>query len=168
MDRLWLTKALRKFIFYYVRPHDYRPVTGPNSQTGVFVKYRHTLFETTLKSLISAARSSGAQVVVMTLPFVVSRDMTEDDLRRSNVIFPYFQSAYAVGDFVDLIAAYNSAIRRTARSEDVAVVDLATEIDSRQDRRDLFFDTMHPNERGTRLVAEILARELRNQGVIGQ
>jgi hypothetical protein len=86
--------------------------------------------------------------------------MRLDDLERLNVIFPYYQSAYGVGDFVDLIAAYNRSIRATVASENVMLVDLATEIADRADQRTLFFDTMHPNQAGRVVIAEILARHI--------
>ena len=94
-------------------------------------------------------------------------DMTLEDLRRAHVVFPYYSSAYAVGDFVDLIASYNRSIRRVAEAEGVPLVDLAKEIDGRPDRRRLFLDTMHPNQQGRELIAEILARRLRESGVLG-
>ena len=166
MDRLWLIKAMRKFVFYYVRPLVRAPAAGRGSRTGAFGNYRPAVFEETLRTLIVTARKAGARVVVMTLPSVVSSDMTLEELRRSNVIFPYFQSAYAVGDFVDLIAAYNESIRRIAAERDAVLVDLATEIDGRLDRRELFFDTMHPNLQGTKLVARILAHRLRQNGLV--
>src|SRR5207245_11471974 len=114
-----------------------------------------------MRSIIHAARDAGANVILMTLPSVVSDDMTLDDLRRANVMFPYYSRAYAVGDYVDLIASYNRAIRELAAAEEVALVDLAKEIDGRPDRRQLFLDTMHPNQRGRELIADILARHLR-------
>ena len=165
LDRLWLTKALRKFVFYYVRPHVYTPATGPASRTGAFRDYRPAMFEETLRTLVETARRSGARVLVMTLPSVVSSNMTPEELRRANVVFPYFRSAYAVGDFVDLIAAYNESIRRIASEHDVVMVDLASEINARGDRRALFFDTMHPNQLGKELIAQILKRELQENRI---
>lgn len=167
MDRLWLTKGLRKLIFYYIRPRVSAPATGPSSRTGAFRHYRPAVFETNLRAIIEAARSAGARVVVMTLPSVVSDDMTLNDLRRANVIFPYFASAYAVGDFIDLIAAYNDAIRRIAGEQHVLLVDLAREIDGRPDRRSFFWDTMHTNQRGLELIAEVLRRELHADELLG-
>jgi hypothetical protein len=165
MDSLWLIKGMRKLVFYYIRPRLSAPATGPASRTGVFSDFRPLVFESNLQSIIRAARDSGATVLVMTLPSVVSEDMTLDDLRRANVIFPYYRSAYAVGDYVDLISAYNRSIRRIAGAEDVPLVDLSKEIDERPDRRQLFFDTMHPSQRGRELIADILARRLRESGL---
>jgi lysophospholipase L1-like esterase len=166
MDRLWLTKGMRKLVFYYIRPRLSAPATGPASRTGVFSKYRPAVFENNLSSIIREARDSGVKVLLLTLPTVVSEDMTPDDLRKANVIFPYYPSAYAVGDYVDLIAAYNDSIRTVATTERVLLVDLAKELDGRADRRQLFFDTMHPSQRGRELIADILARRLRESGML--
>jgi lysophospholipase L1-like esterase len=142
------------------------PKTGPMSRTGVFAEYRPAQFEQNLRAIIGAARETGAKVVVMTVPSVVSDEMTLADLRRANVVFPYYPSAYAVGDFVDLIASYNRSIREITAAENVPLVDLAAEIDGRADRRHLFLDTMHPNQRGRELIADILARRLRESGLL--
>jgi lysophospholipase L1-like esterase len=166
IDQLWLVKAMRKVIFYSVRPNVSAPATGPASRTGAFRDYRPSVFENNLHKIIQAARADGAKVAVMTLPSVVSADMTPDDLRRANVVFPYYSSAYAVGDYVDLIAAYNGSIRTVARAEGVQLVDLADEIDGRPDRRKLFLDTMHANQRGRELIADILAQHLRDSGLV--
>jgi lysophospholipase L1-like esterase len=166
IDRLWLTKGLRKLLFYYVRPHLSNPATGPASHTGKFREYRPVVFETNLRAIIASGRKMGAEMLAMTLPTVVSDDMTLADIRRANVVFPYFGSAYAVVDYLDLIAAYNRSIRRVASEEEVLLVDLATEIDGRPDRRRLFLDTMHPNEKGRELIADILARHLRGNGYL--
>ncbi len=166
MDRLWLTKGLRKLLFYYVRPRLRDPATGPTSRTGAFREYRPAVFEGNLRAIIASSRMAGARVVVMTLPSIVSDDMALEDIRRANVVFPYFSSAYAVGDYVDLIEAYNRSIRRVASKEEVVLVDLATEINGRPDRRQLFFDTMHPNQRGRELIAHILATRLRESGLL--
>jgi lysophospholipase L1-like esterase len=166
LDRLWLIKGMRKLVFFYIRPRLSAPATGPASRTGAFSSYRPSVFENNLRSIVRTARKAGGTVLLVTLPSVVSDDMTLDDIRRSNVIFPYYPSAYAVRDYVDLIAAYNRSIREIAEVEKVRLVDLARAIDGRPDRRQLFFDTMHPNQRGRELVADILARYLRESGLL--
>jgi lysophospholipase L1-like esterase len=166
MDRLWLVKGMRKLVFYYIRPAVRAPATGPASRTGRFRDYRPAPFESNLRSIITVAQEAGAKVVLMTTPSVVSDDMTLEDLRKANVVFPYYSSAYAVGDFVDLIAAYNRSIRVVAAAKGVFLVDLAQEIDQRADRRRLFLDTMHPNQPGRELIADILMRHLRQYGLV--
>ncbi len=166
LDRLWTVKGLRKLLFYNLRPRLAPPRTGPESRTHRYADYRPAVYEKNLHTMIATARAIPADVVLMTLPSVVSDDMGVEDVRRANVQFPYFRGANAVGDFVDLIAAYNHTIRRVAAEEGVPVVDLALEIDARPDRRALFLDTMHANEAGREAIADILARELRAQGVL--
>lgn len=160
LDQLWLVKGMRKLLFYYLRPLVSAPATGPASRTGVFRDYRPVVFENNLRRILLAARSGGGRVVLLTLPSVVSDDMTPEDLRRASVVFPYYSSAYGVGDLVDVIAAYNRTIRLIAERENVMLVDLASELDTRPDRRTLFFDTMHPSQKGRELIASILARRL--------
>jgi lysophospholipase L1-like esterase len=168
MERLWTVKALRKLLFYNLRPRLAPPRTGPEAHTGRYVDYEPAVFERNLRKMIASARAVPAAVVVTTLPSVVSADMSVDDVREANVQFPYFRGANVVADFVDLIAAYNRTIRRVAAEEGVPLVDLAGEIDARPDRRALFLDTMHANPAGRVVIAEILARELRSQGVLAR
>jgi lysophospholipase L1-like esterase len=168
LERLWTVKGLRKLLFYNLRPRIAPPRTGPEARTGRYADYRPAVFEGNLRRMIATVRGIPAEPVVMTLPSVVSADMSVDDVRAANVQFPYFRGANVVADFVDLIAAYNRSIRRVAAEEGVVLVDLSREIDARPDRRALFLDTMHANPAGRVLIAEILARELRAQGVLGR
>ena len=67
------------------------------------------------------------------------------------------------GDFLDLLASYNRAIRRTAVEEQVPLVAL-DQVFSRAPRDAfLFFDTMHTNPRGMEVIAaailELLVRD---------
>jgi lysophospholipase L1-like esterase len=160
LDRLWVVKGMRKLLFYYLRPLVLTPATGPRSRTGAFRDYEPAVFEQNLRRIIATVRDAGGRVVLFTLPSVVSDDMTIEDLRRAQVVFPYYASAYGVGDLVDVIAAYNRAIRRMAKQEHVRLVDLALEIDGRPDRRSLFHDTMHPSQKGRELIARILVQRL--------
>jgi lysophospholipase L1-like esterase len=160
MDQLWLIKGMRKLLFFHIRPGVSSPATGPASRSGAFREYRPRILEDNLRQIIRTARDGGAHVFVMTLPSVVSVDMTLEDLRKANVVFPYYSSAYGVGDFVELIAIYNRSIRSIAGSERVTLIDLAEELDNRPDRRALFSDTMHPSQKGRELIADILVRHV--------
>lgn len=167
IDGLWLTKSLRKLLFYHLRPHVREPATGPASRTGKFAHFAPTIFEANLRVMITAVRGMNARPVVMTLPTVVRPDMTVKDLRQAGVVFPYFPSAYAVGDFLALLAAYNDGIRRVAAEEKVPLVDLAKRFDAIADPQPYFFDTMHTNPRGMELIAKDVARVLEAQGLAG-
>jgi lysophospholipase L1-like esterase len=80
--------------------------------------------------------------------------------------YPYFYAGSALGDSVDLIERYNQAIRRVAKTEAIAVADLAERFDRMTRKEDYFFDTMHPNRRGNDLIAEVLERTLREQRLL--
>ncbi len=166
LDRLWTVKGLRKLLFFNLRPRFAPPLTGAQGHTGRYADYQPAVYERNLRAMIAAVRAIPSEALVMTLPSVVRPDMSVEDLRRANVQFPYFRGANAVGDFVDLIAAYNRTIRRVAAEEQVTLIDLAREIDARPDRPTLFLDTMHASPKGRGVLAEVIARELQSQGVL--
>jgi hypothetical protein len=167
LDNLWLVKGLRKLLFFYVRGYLAPPATGPESRTGRFAGFRPTAYERNLAEMVEAVRSAGARPLLVTLPTVVRADMSAADLRDAHVVFPYFRSAYAVGDFLDLLAAYNRSVRSLAAQQDVPFVDLAAYFEALGDDKLYFFDTMHPDKRGRELIAEQLLAGLERAGLLG-
>ena len=163
LDRLWLVKGMRKLAFYYVRPRLHPPATGPESRTGRFGEFEPTVYEENLRELVATVREAGARPVLLTLPTIVRPDMTVRDLRENQVMFPYFPSAYGVGDLLDLLAAYNRSVRRVGTESNVPVLDLARDFDALPDVRPLFYDTMHPDYAGRQRVAaklyDLMVRE---------
>lgn len=166
IDRLWLVKGLRKLLFYHVRPYLRPPATGAESHTGRLDGFEPQLYEATLREMIASVRSIDALPVLITLPTVVRPDMTIEDVRRTNVFFPYFPSAYGVRDLLDLIGAYNGTIRRVAAEEDVPLVDLALAFERLDDPTPYFLDTMHTTPDGAELIASLLLRSMDAQGLI--
>jgi lysophospholipase L1-like esterase len=167
LDQSWLVKGLRKLLFFHVRPHVSPPRTGLDSSSGEFEGFRSPIFEANLKAMIDASAEAGGRVAVMTLPTVVRLDMALEQLRQSNVVFPYFSSAYGVGDLLDLIAAYNGSIRRVASESGVPIVDLERLFAEIEDPQPLFWDTMHPNPQGMELIARETLSVLERSGFIG-
>jgi len=166
LDRLWLVKGLRKLMFYDVRPYLRPPSTGPESDTGRLKEFRPALYESTLREMIAAVRGAGSRPVLVTLPTVVRPEMTLEDIRRANVFFPYFPSAYGVLDLLDLIHDYNQTIRRVALDEGVPLIDLEREFDRIPDPVPLFLDTMHTTPEGARRIADLLLRDLDRDGLL--
>jgi lysophospholipase L1-like esterase len=167
LDRLWLVKGLRKLLFFHLRPHLSPPATGPGSHSGRFADFRPTVYEANLREMIASVRGSGSRPLLLTLPSVLRADMSAAELRAAGVIFPYFSSAYAVGDLLDLIAAYNTAIRRVGRDEGVPIVDLAATFELVDDPTRYFFDTMHARPAGLDRIAEELYRGLERERLLG-
>lgn len=163
LDSLWISKALKKVIFFYLRPNLAAPGVGPDSKRGLFADFSPTFYENNLRETIAFVRSMGARPLVVTLPTVVTESMTLDDIKRANVIFPYYRSAYSVGDLLDLVAAYNRSIKNIAQTERVPLVDLATVFARLENRKPYFLDTMHPSREGREIiVAEVYAGLLRD------
>jgi lysophospholipase L1-like esterase len=168
IDGLWLIKGMRKLLFFYIRPNVWIPKTGTESRTGRFASFEPSFFELNLREMIEAVREIGSRPVLVTLPTVVRPDMTTTDLKQAGVIFPYFQSAYGVGDLLDLIAAYNRVIRRVAAEEEVPLVDLSRTFENLEDTPRYFSDTMHLSNLGLETVAKEILAGLERNDLLGR
>lgn len=167
LDKLWLVKGLRKLIFFYVRPTLRPPRTGPESRTGRFASFRPGVYEANVRAMLAAVREHGAQPVLVTLPTVVRPEMSLEDVRRAGVVFPYFPSAYGVGDLLDLVGAYNRTLRRLGTEEQVPVIDLARHFEAQPDVRPYFWDTMHTNPAGRERIAAAILADLDRLDLLG-
>jgi len=167
VDSLWLVKGMRKLLFFYLRTWLNPPATGPGSRTGRFTDFDPTIFSENVIRMLHLVREQGADPVLLTLPTVVRREMTIEDVRGAGIYFPYYSSAYAVGDLVDLVASYNRAIRRIAAQEQVPVVPLDQLFEARSDYRSLFYDTMHPTKKGQEFIADELSAALEDADLLG-
>jgi lysophospholipase L1-like esterase len=167
LDELWLAKGMRKLLFFHVRPRVRPPRTGPESRTGAFAEFRPTYYEDNLRAILADVRALGAKPVLTTLPTVVTEEMTLEEIRAANVVFPYFRAGYGVGDFLDLLAGYNRAIRRIATEEQVPLADLESAFARLPDRKPYFYDTMHTSPDGMDLIARDLETTLERAGLLG-
>jgi lysophospholipase L1-like esterase len=168
IDRLWLVKGLRKLLFFYARPFVSPPATGPESRTGRMDGFRPITFEANLRSMIASARAAKSRPMLLTLPTVVRPDMTLDDVHKARVVFPYFPAAYGVLDLLDLIGAYNDSIRRVAHEENAPLSDLAQAFEKLDDATRYFWDTMHTNREGAKLIAQLMLGDLEKQALLDQ
>jgi lysophospholipase L1-like esterase len=168
LDKLWLTKAVRKAAFFFVRPALADPAVGPRSRSGHFANYRPRRYEENLRALVAGVRAVGAQPVLLSLPTVVRADMTVADLKAAAVMFPYYASAYGVGDLLDLLGAYNRSIREIAMEQQVLLIDLDEVFSKRPDSRPYFFDTMHPSRKGHELIADALFESFQRAGLLAR
>lgn len=166
MDNLWLVKGLRKLIFFYVRPRLAPPATGPESRTGRFADFDPDIYADNMREIIAAVRGGGARPVLLTLPTVVRPEMNAAQLRDAGVVFPYFGSAYGVGDFLDLVAAYNRTIFAIGRELDVPVIDIAHAIAQVDDPVEYLFDTMHSKPKGMDLISGRVVEGLADLGLL--
>lgn len=160
LDKLWLAKGVRKLLFFYLRPNLNPPGVGEESYKGYFVDFVPTFYEANLRQLIDTARELGAKPLVMTLPTVVRKNMDLDDLKRANVVFPYYPSVYSVYDLLDMIAAYNKSIRKIAKEKNVPVIDLEATFQKLDNVTPYFYDTMHAGIKGRELIAQQIKESL--------
>lgn len=167
LNQLYLVKAWRKLIFYWIRPAVLTASVGPASRTGRFSSFRPSIYEGNLREMVKSVREIGARPLLTTLPSVVRSWMSGEDLRGANVFFPYFSGANSVGDFLDLIAAYNAVIRDVSASEGVPLADLDKDFDALADPRSFFLDTLHTNREGMTRIAAVLERRLAEEGLLG-
>lgn len=155
LDNLYIAKALKKMIYVYL------PAVFPVKGLPVSPEFT-TYFETRLTQIIQATRRAGAKPVVLTLPTLLSEQMSDRSLRMLH----YPRATW--GDrmlFLDLYRRFDHAIRETVEEEKVPLVDIAAHID-RLNKDALFFDTLHMHCEGYAEIARHIVSELRRQGLI--
>lgn len=160
LEQSYLVKAYKKLMFYYLRPLVMKPKVGENEQEAhAFDHFVPATYKRNLEAMATILHDRHVEALFVTRPTVVSEGMTEEDIERSNVIFPYYAGAYSITQFLSLHNAYNQVTREVARSLGVPLVDL-DEMFNRYDKRDLFWDTMHPSYKGHGLIAQALADKI--------
>ena len=161
MNESYLVRAYSKLIFVVLRPRIFRPrVEADEAGLRAYDQYVPKRYERNLRMMISELRGKGIQVILFTLPTVVERGLTVDDLKKRGVFFPYYAGSFSIDRLLSLHAAYNRTIRNVGREEQVPVVDLDEQF-KKLDVRPLFWDTMHPSRRGNAVIAESAARQIK-------
>ena len=156
IDKSYLMKALNKLLFYYLRPMVQKPKLESSEQDlHVFDQFVPTVYEENLERMVLAVKEGGARVLLLTRPTVAVLDMTQEDIAKQDLFFPYFAGTYSLGKFLSLHDSYNRSVLRVADKYQVPVVDLDRIVNG-YPKPDLFWDTMHPSEKGQRLIAKVL------------
>jgi lysophospholipase L1-like esterase len=161
LSHSYLYKGLSKVLFINLRPLLISPgLSGEESEFHVFDHFVPATYEGNVAAMVALLRERNVRVLLLTRPTVLTRNMSAEDLKTQHVFFPYFPEAYSVPRLLSLHDAYNSSIRRLATRLQVPIVDL-DEVFDRQDKRTLFWDTMHPSKQGHELIAATLAPRVR-------
>jgi len=168
LDRSYLIRAYKKLLFVNLRPLVFRPAVEDSRTTTAFDHFVPVRYRTNLEGMVQLLTKQGVKPLLVTLPTVVQPRMTSQELRRANVFFPYFAGAYGVAPLLSLSRAYNRTIIGVGREQSAEVVDLADYFERTKDTTPYFWDTMHPNEQGGRVIAELLAERLRALQAHGQ
>jgi lysophospholipase L1-like esterase len=167
LQRSYLAKAYNKLLFYYVRPMVLTPRLDLDEvEAHAYDHFSPPGFQSNIRSMVQILRKHQVTPLLVTLPTVLRFGLTDADLHRLDVFFPYYAGSYSVGKLLSLHRAYNDTIRSLAASHGITLVDLDT-VFNRHKKDDLFWDTMHPNLQGQRLIAESLAEVVGGRSVTG-
>lgn len=162
MEQSYLVKAYKKVLFSYIRPMVMKPdVVNTPEDLHAYDAFESTEFRKNLLEMIRILKAQNIKVLIFTRPTVVREGMSYEEIKRRNVVFPWYGSAYSVNKLLSLHRAYNRTIEKVATQEGVPLLDLAKEFE-KHDKNELFWDTMHPSEKGHRLIAELVFHRLQN------
>lgn len=164
LDHLYLVQFLRRVIYKgmprvlaYVQHDTEGPGRQPDPHMADLYKYR-------LEMMIDQIKSMGAKPVLMTLPTVVSLNMSEKAF--SFVHYP----TWAKGNyktFYFVIQAYNDVIHEVANEQHVPLIDNAKFFDRLGKQKDqLFFDSLHMYCPGYELLAQNIGVELKKDKLL--
>lgn len=160
LNESYLAKAYKKLIFVMLRPLVFHPkVERDEADRHAYDDYVPKQYERNLRDLIKELKRAGVQAMLFTLPTVVEPGLTAQDLKARGVFFPYYGGSFSVDRLLSLHAAYNRTIRTLGEEEEIPIVDL-DEAFNRLERKPLFWDTMHPNERGNAVIAELVTDQI--------
>lgn len=152
----YLFKAYRKFIFVYLRPLFSKPEIHVNrGQVHPFDGFLPIPYRGNVEAMIKTLKDKGVKVMIFTLSTVVTPEMSHQELQTQNVMFPYYAGAFDVPGLLALVRAYNKVILELADTYAVPVVDLNATFNE-HDKRELFWDTMHPNYPGNEIIAKAI------------
>ena len=160
MEQSYLIKAYKKVIFSYVRPLIAKPnVVSTTEDLHAYDNFESPEFLANLLDMSRILKTNHIKALIMTRPTVVREGMSQEDIKRQNVMFPWYGNAYSVNKLLSLHRAYNRMIRTVAEQEGIPLVDLDAEFE-KLDKYSLFWDTMHPNEKGQRIIADRIYAKL--------
>jgi len=160
LNQSYLMKAYSKLIFFHLRPLVIKPkLDGDIEGSHAFDTFVPSTFQANLEAMAATLKEHHVQALFVTLPVVVRLRMTQDDLDRNHVFFPYYAGAYSLEKFLSLHRSYNTVIKRVAARNQIAFVDLDA-IFNQRNKDELFYDTIHLSDAGNRLVAESLVEPI--------
>lgn len=157
INESYLVKAYAKLIFFYLRPLLMKPRVDENlKEHDAFANFVPAVYQANLETMMRTLKTQRIQIVLVTLPTVVRAHMTEEEIEKAHVFFPYFAGAYSLERFLSLHRAYNTVIKQVAAFYQVPLVDLDAIFDE-YPKDDLFYDTMHLSLKGNKVVADSMA-----------
>lgn len=146
---------LRTLIFLKLRP---QLKTREAVNADRYRNYRPTQFEQNLLEMITLIQKHNARPYVMTLPSILSAQISDGALARAQ--FPRYTNS--VADMEVLIERYNTVIREIASKTGTPVIDLAERFNSMPEKERFFSDTIHMYNDAKPIVAQAIEQELKS------
>ncbi|MEC4888809.1 MAG: GDSL-type esterase/lipase family protein [Nitrospira sp.] len=160
LNESYLVKAYSKVLFYYLRPLLMKPkLDGDPEGAAAFDQFMPVVYQSNVDAIAAILESQSIHALFVTRPTAVRLGMTQDDIEREHIFFPYFAGAYSLERFLSLHRSYNRAIEDVARRHQIPLVDLDALFNLRK-KDGLFQDTMHLSDEGNRVVAEALVEPI--------
>ena len=164
LNHLYLAQFIRRLLYVKLP----RLAAVWKEHRGIGAKRVHPdmadAFAYNLGRFIAEIRSSGATPILMTLPSVLSPNMSEK--ARSLIHYP----VWADGDSAlvrEVVEKINGTILEVARRNGVVSIDNAKFFDSAGiPKENLFFDTLHMYCEGNELLARNMAQVMRREAIV--
>lgn len=117
-------------------------------------------YERNLRMLIKNMISDGIKPILMTQPFVATKDLTEE--QKSDLVMLNFEAIgsskrWSLETLINAFNVYNDKVRQIASEEGVALIDLESKIPK---KFDIIYDEVHYTDKGHDLVAKVVSDEI--------
>lgn len=149
---------------FYVNARAMRAARGETIDTLPPMREPIEEFERNLGLIIGLLRDNGTEPVLITQPAMWREDLTEEESRLlwlgSADGWPPHRAGgpyYSVGAMATMLELYNDALRRIARNEGTALVELPGRVPA---DATTFYDDVHFNEDGAARMAHVVAEAL--------
>ena len=155
----WLARVKEHwYTLRVIRHWDFLPQLGSFEHVPATVDQRGIEdYAESLKRLIGLIRATGAQPIVCTLPHFF-HNLPDQAAREKAATFTPVGTLDQLADAADRM---NETIRAVAASSDVPLIELTPIA-----QHELFGDAIHPNDAGSRAIAERVAAFLLSAGVV--
>ena len=121
-----------------------------------------TAYKSRLKKMLEAANENGSEMIFVTHPALWRADLTPKEesllwlgetilIKDGNICFVNSKG------MLKLLILFNRALINFCRDNKVFYIDLARKM---EDERDIFYDDCHFNEKGARIVSDILYKDM--------
>jgi lysophospholipase L1-like esterase len=164
LDKSLLVYNLRTFLLRKVKPRLFKRVLRAEDfdKTKIYADYYPDFYEKNLLKMIKICRDNKIQVALVTLPCIISPNMSEAAVRRTHA--PFY--ANNLGYVKIIYDRYNEAIKKVSQQENLPLADLAELFDQMTDKEKYFTDLIHMSPQGYKMCKDTIEQVLRDAQII--